>query len=87
MANKKGMHVCLLATLPVPGFYTFNNPLNPSPDVNLHGDCSPTPHAAATLPANSRSDSRSGDLCYLKITSMHPLDLGGGKSGKPGPNT
>ncbi|WP_419710468.1 hypothetical protein [Pseudomonas sp. NFX224] len=87
MANKKGMHVCLLATLPAPGLYSLNHLLNPAPGGSLHNVYSPTPHAAATLPTNSRSDPHGGDLCYLKITSMHSLDLGGRKTGKPGPNT
>jgi hypothetical protein len=87
MADKIGMNVRILASLPAPGFYTLNHPLNPAPDVNFHDVCFTTPHAATTLPANSRSVPHGGDLCYLKTTTIQPLDLGGGKTGKPGPNT
>lgn len=31
MSNKKGIHVCFLAFLPAPGFYTLNKALNPAP--------------------------------------------------------
>ena len=86
MSNTMGMCVCLLANLHAPGFYTLNNPLNPGPDINLQDVCSPKLHAAATLPASSRSDPHGGDLRYLKTTSTPPLGLGGGKTCKPGPD-
>ena len=82
MSNTMGTHACLLATMPAPGSYALDNPLNSVPGVGLQEACSPRLHAAAS----SRSDPHSGDLRYLKTTSRPPLGLGSGKTRKPGPD-
>ncbi|WP_248914833.1 hypothetical protein [Pseudomonas moorei] len=72
MANKKGMHVCLLATLPVPGFYaqvdntetadTINNLRYLAPAPHLLDQCAPKLHTAAHFPANARFDLHCSDF-------------------------